>query len=217
MRTRRMLETSRRALTKPTLSEVEMAESRICSVEGCGKPVQAKGWCFPHYMRWYRHGDPLGSADRRRKARLFLDEVVLKHDSDSCLVWPFSAVKGYGQIRIKGQAKLVNRIVCETVHGAPPSPEHHAAHSCNRGGDGCCSPKHLRWATPAENVADAIADGVFPIGERNGASKLTRDDVLEIRKLSSNTMSQYAIARKFNVGQQTIGKILTGKNWSWLK
>ena len=27
-----------------------------CSIEGCGGPVKAKGWCKKHYMRWYRHG-----------------------------------------------------------------------------------------------------------------------------------------------------------------
>lgn len=36
-------------------------EDRICIIEGCDKPVKCKsrGWCNPHYQRWYRHGDPL--------------------------------------------------------------------------------------------------------------------------------------------------------------
>jgi hypothetical protein len=29
-----------------------------CSVEGCGKPVKARGWCAMHWNRWKRHGDP---------------------------------------------------------------------------------------------------------------------------------------------------------------
>lgn len=34
---------------------------RICSIEGCDKPSRSNpaGWCEKHYMRWYRHGDPL--------------------------------------------------------------------------------------------------------------------------------------------------------------
>src|SRR5688572_8725373 len=110
-----------------------MANSRICSVDGCDKQALAKDWCFPHYMRWYRHGDPLGSAERRRKARLFLDEVVLKHVGNDCLLWPFSSVKGYGQIRIDGKTRLITRIACEAEHGPAPTPTHQAAHSCNRG------------------------------------------------------------------------------------
>lgn len=29
-----------------------------CSVVGCDKPHQARGWCKMHHMRWLRHGDP---------------------------------------------------------------------------------------------------------------------------------------------------------------
>lgn len=28
-----------------------------CSVEGCAKPLLARGWCATHYSRWRRHGD----------------------------------------------------------------------------------------------------------------------------------------------------------------
>jgi len=31
-----------------------------CTVEGCDSAVHyARGWCRKHYIRWYRHGDPL--------------------------------------------------------------------------------------------------------------------------------------------------------------
>ena len=32
---------------------------RVCSIEGCDRPVDRRGWCLRHYGRWYRHGDPL--------------------------------------------------------------------------------------------------------------------------------------------------------------
>lgn len=32
--------------------------TRICSVEGCDKEVEARGWCAMHYARYRRHGDP---------------------------------------------------------------------------------------------------------------------------------------------------------------
>lgn len=35
-----------------------MAEFRLCSVKGCGKPALARGWCNVHYLRWQTHGDP---------------------------------------------------------------------------------------------------------------------------------------------------------------
>lgn len=30
-----------------------------CTVDGCERPVKARGWCKMHYTRWHVHGDPL--------------------------------------------------------------------------------------------------------------------------------------------------------------
>jgi hypothetical protein len=30
-----------------------------CKIKGCSKPVHVRGWCWKHYTRWLRHGDPL--------------------------------------------------------------------------------------------------------------------------------------------------------------
>lgn|SRR5690606_19847350 len=35
-----------------------MATKPICSVEGCGKPSNIRGYCNKHYLRVVRHGDP---------------------------------------------------------------------------------------------------------------------------------------------------------------
>ena len=31
----------------------------ICQVEDCEEPVECRGWCNRHYIRWRNHGDPL--------------------------------------------------------------------------------------------------------------------------------------------------------------
>ena len=33
-----------------------------CRIEGCDRPVKARGWCLMHWQRWWRHGEP-GGAD----------------------------------------------------------------------------------------------------------------------------------------------------------
>ncbi len=31
-----------------------------CTISGCERSPYARGWCRPHYMRWWRSGDPNG-------------------------------------------------------------------------------------------------------------------------------------------------------------
>ena len=33
--------------------------ARVCTVEGCVRPHNARGYCGMHYRTWKRHGDPL--------------------------------------------------------------------------------------------------------------------------------------------------------------
>lgn len=46
-----------------------MADRAICSVEGCDKPTEARGWCHKHYQRWRSNGDPLISRYMREDAK----------------------------------------------------------------------------------------------------------------------------------------------------
>lgn len=107
-------------------------------------------------------------------------------------------------------------MVCEAVHGPAPSPHHEAAHTCGRGSSGCINPNHLRWATPTENQADKIEHGTSNRGERCAASRLTEDDVIEIRRLKGK-MTQKEIAEIFGVNYITVGDIHNSRTWAWLR
>lgn len=193
-----------------------MATPRICSIHGCGKKHEARGWCYSHYSRWQRHGDPLGGRTERGSVGRYFQNVVLAYEGDDCLFWPYSRGRGHAQLRFNNKLAIVSRLVCEHAYGPPPTPKHEAAHSCGNGHLGCVTRRHLRWATSTENKADKVLHGTTSRGERFWAAKLTELDVRAIRALEG-TMPKYKIAEKYGVARSTISLIHSRQNWAWLE
>jgi hypothetical protein len=190
---------------------------KVCSEEGCGRPTKARGWCDPHYKRWWRHGSPDGGRHNGLEGqRKFYREVVLAHSGKDCLIWPYRTARGYGRMMEGGKDQVVSRLVCQDVHGPPPSPKHEAAHSCGRGHEGCVAPSHLRWATHKENIQDRFLYGRPPSGSGNGNSKLTDAVVREIRRLA-RSVPQKDIASRFGVSKGSVSMIVSRKTWAHVK
>jgi hypothetical protein len=147
----------------------------------------------------------------------FIHEVAMHHVGDECLAWPFGKNSwGYGTVQVEGKKVIATRYVCELVHGAPPTPEHHAAHSCGKGHEGCISPVHLSWKTPAENKSDELLHGTRSRGERHYSAKLTEADVREIIALKG-VEYQSSLAERFRVSHSAIAHIHAGYTWTWLQ
>lgn len=74
---------------------------------------------------------------------------------------------------------------------------------------------NLEWCTPQENAQHSYAMGlsVSAKGERHGQSKLTIEQIEEMRRLSGS-MTQREIARRFGVTQPQVSKIITSKRWA---
>lgn len=145
------------------------------------------------------------------EASSYLDDVVLSYDGDECLLWPYAKTSaGYGNIGCDGVNRLVHRIACEKANGAPPSPDHFAAHACGNGHIGCCTKRHVSWKTPAENSADMIAHGNSQQGVRHYGAKLTEDDVRAIRASEEPSPD---LAARFGVERTNIIAIRKNKSW----
>lgn len=187
-----------------------------CSILGCGKKLKAHGWCSAHYSRFRKHGYPLSGGTDQKEPERFFTEVVLPYSEESCLIWPYANTGGYGIATINGKRSRVTRLACEHIHGPAPTSFHQAAHSCGNGGKGCCNPRHLRWATPVENSKDRYKHGTMPIGETNHTSKLTRQDVVEIRGLA-NDVTYRMLAMIFRVSEDAIRQVVLRETWGWLK
>jgi len=89
----------------------------------------------------------------------FIEETT-EYTGNVCISWPWACdARGAGRVSLNGRSTVVARLICERIHGAPPTSKHHAAHCCGNGHLGCVTPNHIRWATPKENVADAARHG----------------------------------------------------------
>lgn len=77
----------------------------------------------------------------------------------------------------------------------------------------CTNPDHLFLGTRADNQADMASKDRSAWGERARNAKLTTQQVLEIKSLVLSGSSQRSIARRFNVNQCNISRIVSGKRW----
>lgn len=127
-----------------------------------------------HHRRWLRHGDPERTLIQPKGTLRIELERLMSIDSDECAIWPYGVTtSGYGSISINDHAKAVHVIACEKGNGRKPSPELHAAHSC--GVRRCVNPRHLRWATAAENIADQLVHGTRPRGDTHWRRRVLAD------------------------------------------
>lgn len=147
--------------------------------------------------------DDLGKSVHLKWIR---DHLDYPH-KDCCLIWPFHTRRaGYAACNNQGKTVSVHRLVCELVHGDPPE-NYVAAHSCNRGHDGCVNPHHLSWKTIAANQMDR------PDGKgRRKRTKLTQADVDQIRAMAG-AVERSAIARQFGICMSSVRQILAGETW----
>lgn len=148
--------------------------------------------------------------------------------------WEFTGSRfgsGYGQQKVGGRNWRAHRLVWEIFNGEVPGGLS-VLHRCDV--RHCINPKHLFLGTHDDNMADMVAKGRSPIGDRNsarkyphhyigksrgalnGMSKLSEDDVVKIKRMlmgGGKRGYRADIARAFSVSSTTIYTIENGKVW----
>jgi Na+-translocating ferredoxin:NAD+ oxidoreductase RnfC subunit len=130
--------------------------------------------------------------------------------SDGCWLWEGSLRgKGYGGYKENGKMHIASRVSYE-LYKEPIPQGVLVCHKCNT--PSCVNPSHLYLGTYSDNTQQAVEEGrqFVAKGELNGSSKLTEEQVIQIR---CDTRSQRAIAKDFNISQLHVSRIKRNLVW----
>jgi hypothetical protein len=111
----------------------------------------------------------------------------------------------------KRHGKKIHSLLALAFLDPRPTPHHSVAH--NDGDPENCVRSNLRWATHRENHHDRRRHGTMIEGEAVPWSKLTERKVRTARKLKERGWTIDRIARRYDVGRETIGAMLRGRSW----
>jgi hypothetical protein len=146
----------------------------------------------------------------------FMDKVEIGEDN-KCWLWKGhiqSKKGGYGTFVPIGERNgLAHRTAYRLFKGNIPK-DSHILHSCDN--TICVSPNHLRLGNALENSKEKIekgrANNSFP-GESNPSHKLSKENVIEIRKRASLGESYSSISKDFNMTPECISSVVRRKTW----
>ncbi|MFE2998000.1 HNH endonuclease signature motif containing protein [Nocardia sp. NPDC059246] len=185
----------------------------MCTVVSCNKAeVNNRGWCWAHYTRWRRYGDPeeLSYRKGRTPDERFWEYVEKKSDTE-CWIWVGGKLTdGYGSFRIDNRSKPAHRWLWERNNGPIPSGLV-VRHKCDT--PACVNPNHHELGTPADNSRDAVVRHRTASGSKNGSSKLTEVKVRQIKAEISAGDTQQVIAHRHGVTAGCVSHIATGRTW----
>jgi hypothetical protein len=117
---------------------------------------------------------------------------------------------GYLTVMVGVKPRKVHALVLETFVG--PRPEGHDA--CHNDGDRTNNVlANLRWATRAENMADARVHGTDSRCDRHPAAKLTWEQVRDIRARYAAGELQKHLAPQYGVSKAHVSYVIN-KGWN---
>ena len=147
-----------------------------------------------------------------RKKRKFWGKV---DKSGECWEWGGSRNdKGYGRMQINKKVYKAHRLSFFLHYGKDPG-KFLVLHKCDN--PSCVRPDHLSLGTNSDNMKDMTSKNRQRKGEGIPWSKLKKNDVKDILILHSKGKTHREIAKKYNVSEGNVRKILRGDSWSHVK
>lgn len=131
---------------------------KSCKMEGCEKKVRTAGFCSMHYVRWWRHRNPLEilmHGNTKTIDQLLWNKAEI--DLNGCLIFGgCKNYKGYGRAYFEGKEWSAARLAWYVTHGDIPDGLQ-VCHRCDN--PPCINPDYLFLGTPMENTQDMISKG----------------------------------------------------------
>lgn len=115
---------------------------------------------------------------------------------------------GYGQRRFQGRNMGAHRAAWIEAYGPIPAGMF-VCHLCDR--KICIELSHLYLGTHADNTRDAVERWRVPRGKRNGMSKLTDEQVREIRRRCNGGEACASVAKDYGISVSLASRITLGK------
>jgi hypothetical protein len=152
--------------------------------------------------------------DHSRVLSADLFAQLLTMETDDHILWPMKiGMNGYGRFSEGGVVMNVHREALRRRVGEP-LPGQVACHTPLIGCEPhCMNYRHLRWGSRADNMMDAMIDGVAPVGERHGGHKVTTDQVKQMRVMRARGLTYKQIAEHFPCTWYNVRQICDGKRW----
>lgn len=141
---------------------------------------------------------------------------VDKESEEDCWEWTASKRVGYGAFKLNNRTYSSHRISFYLTNGEIPEGDM-ILHKCDN--RSCVNPKHLYSGNRSDNTNDVIERSSWhpsqnaDKGESAQNSKLSKEDVIEIRERYDSGETQVELAKEFPVGQQHISDIVREKIW----
>jgi len=140
----------------------------------------------------------------------FWDKVDKRSDNE-CWEWKaYKTPEGYGQFGVKNIIFKAHRVAWMLHTGDTLYNGEFVLHKCDN--PSCVNPNHLFLGNNQLNMADKASKGRSN-GELNNSHKLTEQQVIQIRQAHQNGTTKYKLARKYDVSNGCITKIVTRQTW----
>lgn len=162
----------------------------------------------------------------KQRLEAFWSHAVIT-ESDLCWYWTGHKIpSGYGTFCVNGKFNYAHRLSWEIENGEIPEGLY-ILHKCDN--PSCVNPNHLFSGTQADNMQDMVNKGRKvsnpPKGIKHPLSKLTDDDIREIRKIyikgkPGDKPSPYSVkglSVKYNVASSLIHRIVKRVSWPHIK